>query len=112
VNDRTYYWRAIGQDGGIQVVVVTEAAFTRGAKGQQLTFTLGYDHLETPRGAGAVSLQQRAAVAPGVVREAIEAAIGSDPAFTGELDRADVTLKAEVLAGLQQRARLALPAPR
>lgn len=99
---------ARGAEGG----GLTAEAFTRGAKAQQLTFRLGYDHLKTPRGGGAISLQQRAAVAPGVVRAAIEAAVGSDPAFTGELGRADVTLTAEVLAAVQQLARLALPASR
>jgi hypothetical protein len=112
VESRVYYWRAIGKDWGINVVVVTEEAFTRDATAQQLTFRLEYDHLGTPRGNGAVSLRQRAAVAPGVVRAAIEAAVGSDPAFTGELGRADVTLTAEVLATVQQLARVTVsPSP-
>jgi hypothetical protein len=101
VNQRRYFWRAIGTDSGIDVVVVTEAAFTRGATAQQLTFTLDYDHLHTPLGRGGVRLRQRAAVAPGVVSLAIE----STPGFTGEIGRENVTTSAAIRRELQDRAR-------
>jgi hypothetical protein len=71
VDERRYSWRAIGTDWGIDVVVVTEAALSKGATGQQLRFTLGYDHLRIPLAGVGVGLEQRAVVAPGVVVLAI-----------------------------------------
>lgn len=109
VDGVTYYWRAAGDNHGINVVVVTAEAFARGVRAQQLVFRLEYDHLPTPRSGGVVGLRQRAVVAPGVVRAAIESAVASEPPFTGEIGRADVTLTAGTLASLQRIARLALP---
>jgi hypothetical protein len=106
VKERTYYWRANGTDWGIDVVIVTDAAFERGKVAQQLRFTLDYDHLETPRPAGGVSLHQRAAVAPGVVRLAIERALTLSPPFKGDHGAPHVTLPPELVAELQSSARL------
>src|SRR6187397_2529435 len=81
-----YYWRAIGTDWGISVVVATENAFRRGATAQQLRFSLDYDQRRVPfttaHGEG-VSLHQRAAVAPGIVHAAIESSLALPRPFTG-----------------------------
>ena len=108
VDQRRYFWRAIGTDWGITVVVVTEAAFTRGASAQQLAFNLDYDHLQTPHADGSVSLKQRAAVAPGVIRLAIQRAVASTPRFTGDIGEENITLPAQTLSELQRAARIEL----
>jgi hypothetical protein len=105
VAERTYYWRANGNDWGIEVAIVTEAAFVRGKEAQQLRFTLDYDHLRTPLLGRGVSLHQRAAVAPGVIRLAIERSLALSPPFTGEHGVPHVTLQPEVLAEVQSSAR-------
>jgi hypothetical protein len=106
VNQRRYFWRAIGTDGGINVVVVTEAAFTRGATAQQLTFELDYNHTYTQLYAGAFSMKQRTAVAPGVVALAIQRALALSPSFTGDVGKENITLPRQVVIELQQRARI------
>ena len=106
VEGRVYHWRANGTDWSVDVVVVTDAAFARGARAQQLVFSLDYDHLRTPLGNGGVGLTQRAAVAPGVVRLALEHALAAESPFTGAAGAADVTLSAQALAEVQARARL------
>lgn len=106
VEDRTYSWRAIGTDWGIDVVVVTEAAFERGKSAQQLRFNLDYDHIRTPHPGGAVALHQQAAVAPGVVRLAIERSLNLSPPFTGEPDALDIVLPKEIVSELQTSARI------
>lgn len=106
VEGRVYHWRANGHDWGIDVVIVTDAAFARGERAQQLVFTLDYDHLRTPRDNGAVGLRQRAAVAPGVVRLALEHALAAQPPFTGDAGAEDVTLTPRALDEVQARARL------
>lgn len=106
VEGRVYHWRANGQDWGIEVVVVTEDAFRRGDRAQQLAFTLDYDHLQTPREDGGVGLKQRAAVAPEVIRLAIEHSLSAKPPFTGIVGAADVTLSPQALAEVQARARI------
>lgn len=105
VEGRVYHWRANGQDWGIEVVVVTKDAFRRGERAQQLAFTLDYDHLQTPREAGGFNLKQRAAVAPEVIRLAIEHALSAKPPFTGIAGVADVTLSPQALEEVQARAR-------
>jgi hypothetical protein len=107
VDDRAYSWRAIGTDWGIDVVVVTVAAFERGKSAQQLRFSLDYDHIRTPHPGGGVALHQQAAVAPGVIRLAIERALDLSPPFTGAHDAPDVVLPSEVVATLQASARIA-----
>ena len=106
VRDSSFFWRAIGRDWGIEVIVVTDAAFIPGKTAQQLRFTLDYDHLYTDRGGGRTSFRQRAAVAPGAVQLAIERAVGLSPPFTGEHDQGDVSLPREALADVQARARV------
>ena len=106
VEGRVYHWRANGQDWGIEVVVVTEDAFRRGDRAQQLVFTLDYDHLRTPRENGGVGLKQRAAVVPEVIRLAIEHALAAKPPFTGIAGAADVTLSPQALAEVQAQARI------
>lgn len=108
VNQRRYFWRAIGTDWGIRVVVVTKAAFTRGATAQQLTFNLDYDHSCTALSSGAIGLRQRAAVAPGVVALAIQHAVASNPGFTGDIGAPDVTLSPQITGKLQEKARIEL----
>jgi hypothetical protein len=106
VDDRTYSWRATGTDWGIEVVVVTAAAFERGKNAQQLRFNLDYDHIHTPHPGGGVALYQQAAVAPGVIRLAIERALDLSPPFTGAHDAPDVVLPGEIAAKLQASARI------
>ena len=106
VEERVYHWRANGNDWGIDVVVVTEDAFRRGERAQQLVFTLDYDHLRTPLGNGVVAVRQRAAVAPAIVRLAIEHALSVEPPFLGIAGAADVTLNPQALAEVQARARI------
>jgi hypothetical protein len=106
VEGRVYHWRATGQDWGIEVVVVTKDAFRPGDRAQQLAFTLDYDHLQTPREAGGFDLKQRAAVAPEVIRLAIERALSAKPPFTGIAGAADVTLSPQTVAEVQARARM------
>jgi hypothetical protein len=106
VDQHRYFWRAIGTDWGINVMVITEAAFNKGATAQQLTFTLDYDHLRTPLARGAVSLRQRAAVAPGVVTLAIQRAVALTPSFTGAIGKRDITLPPQIVSELQERARV------
>jgi hypothetical protein len=106
VNQRRYFWRAIGTDWGINVVVVTEAAFIRGATAQQLTFNLGYTHSHTLLPSGGVRLQQQTAVTPGVVALAIEYALASNPSFTGDVGKEDITLPGRIVSELQGRARI------
>ncbi|MFP2903527.1 hypothetical protein ACLESD_00320 [Pyxidicoccus sp. 3LFB2] len=108
VADADYFWRANGTDWGIHVVVVGPAAFVSGQRAQQLGFTLDYDALRTPI-AGGVGLWQRAAVAPGVVRFALERALAATPPFTGEAGRADVSLSKEDQQEAQRLARLPIP---
>ena len=107
VDERQYFWRAIGTDWGIEVLAVTEAAFTRGATAQQLKFELDYNHLQTPRADRSVSLKQRAAVAPGVVALAIRYAVSSTPSFTGDIGESNVTLPPRIISEIQEKARLA-----
>ncbi len=83
------------------MVVVTEDAFRRGDRAQQLAFILDYDHLQTPREDGGVGLKQRAAVAPEVIRLAIERALSAEPPFTGIAGAADVTLSPQAVAEVQ-----------
>ena len=109
VDDRTYSWRAIGTDSGIDVVVVTAAAFERGKRAQQLRFSLDYDHIRTPHLGGGFALHQQAAVAPGLIRLAIEHARDLSPPFTGAHDAPDAVLPSEVVATLQASARMSLP---
>jgi hypothetical protein len=109
VGNETYSWRAIGTDSGIDVVVVTDAAFVRATKAQRLLFRLDYDHLKSPRPGGAVAFRQRAVVAPGVVRRAIHVARGLSSPFTGETGVPDVVLSREELALLQAAARSRSP---
>lgn len=111
VNEHSYFWRAIGTDWGISVVVVTEDAFIPGATAQQLTFQLRYDALQTPHPDGSVSLKQRAAVAPGVVALAIQHAIRSTPRFTGKIGEQNIVLPAHVLPELQAAARMDVTQP-
>ncbi len=106
VEGSVYHWRANGQDWGIEVIVVTEGAFHRGDRAQQLAFTLDYDHLQTPREAGGFALKQRAAVAPEVIRLAIERALSAEPPFRGIAGAADVSLSPQAVAELQVRARI------
>lgn len=106
LNEQTYYWRANGQDWGIEVVIVTGDAFISGARAQQLVFTLDYDHLRTPHPGGSTSLQQRAAVSPGIIRSAIEYAIVADPPFIGTPGGNDISLPVHAVAALQDHARL------
>ncbi len=117
VHNQDYYWRAIGRDhpggdwpGGIDVVVVTETAFQRGQKAQQLKLSLRYDHLETPYttpyGNG-ISLHQQAAVTPRVVARAIEWAIAQEPPFTGESGLDDVEVSGGIVEELQALAHTA-----
>lgn len=106
VAGRVFFWRADGNDWGINVAIVTDDAFRRGEKAQQLAFLLDYDHLRTPLGGGAVGLTQRAAVAPGVIRLAIERALAAEPPFTGVAGKPDVTLSPEALAEVQAQARI------
>jgi hypothetical protein len=106
VGGALFFWRALGTDGGIDVVVVTKAAFARAGAAQQLRFTLDYDHRRTPHDDGSTSLHQRAAVAPGVVRLAIERAVALSPPFTGELGLPDISLPSEALAEAQAAARV------
>jgi len=109
VSDSQYRWRAIGTDFGIKVVVVTDAAFERGKAAQQLRFRLDYDHLETPFKtplASGVSLKQRAAVSPGVVRLAIERALTLPQPFTGKHGDPDIILESRIVAELQASARV------
>ena len=93
---------ALGHDWGIDVVVITRDAFDPGKTAQQLRFRLDYDHLrttrETPHGRG-YSLQQRAAVAPGLVRSAIEHALTLPQPFTGQHGEPDVIKSLYVNAG-------------
>lgn len=106
VDQRRYLWRAIGTERGIKVVVVTEAAFTRGATAQQLMFNLDYDQLSIALPGGASSLWQRAAVAPGVVALAIQSAVASNPSFTGGIGAQNITLSPQIIGRLQEMARI------
>ncbi|HET9954324.1 MAG TPA: hypothetical protein VFQ61_07465 [Polyangiaceae bacterium] len=109
VCDTTFYWRTFGTDGGLKVVVVTAAAFAHGNSAQQLRFTLDYDHERSPHSDGGARLYQRAAVAPSVVRLAIERAVSLLPPFTGENGQANMSLPADVLAEIQACARRHAP---
>lgn len=80
VNGGTFFWRALGRDYGIDVVVVTAQAFERG-RSQHLHFVLRY--------AGA---PQQTAVSPGVVRRAIEMGCARQPPFTGSDGEKDLLL--------------------
>ena len=106
VEGRLYHWRANGNDWGITVAIVTKDAFRSGEKAQQLAFDLDYDHLKKPLGGGAVGLTQQAAVAPAVIRLAIEHALAATPPFTGSAGEPDVTLSSQALAEVQERARI------
>jgi hypothetical protein len=108
VHQQRYLWRATGTDCGIRVVVVTEAALTRGATAQQLIFNLDYDHLRSALPGGASSLRQRAAVAPGVVALAIQHAVASNPPFTGAIGAQNITLSPQIIGRLQETARIEL----
>jgi hypothetical protein len=109
IDDSVYYWRASGHEWGLDVVVVTDDAFQRGTTAQQLVFRLDYDHECTPLVGpfDGVSLRQRAAISPAVVRAAIERARIATPPFTGEIGLPDVTLDSSVLDKLQALARSA-----
>ena len=106
VKDRTYSWRAIGSDWGIDVVVVTEGAFERGKRAQQLRFNVDYDYIRTPHPSGGEALHQQTAVAPGLIRLAIERSLNLWPPFTGEHDASDIVLPKEIVSELQTSARI------
>lgn len=80
IDGNLYYWRALGRDFGIDVVVITEAAFARG-RAQQLLFGLKYG-----------GSPQRTTVTPAVVRRAVELGTVKSPPFTGDKGDADVVL--------------------
>jgi hypothetical protein len=103
VADADWFWRALGRDWGIEVVIVGAAAFVPGQRAQQLTFTLGYAHERTPHGMG-VHLRQTTAIAPGVVRLALQRALAASPPFTGEAGLEDVTLPKADLLEVQRQA--------
>ncbi|MBK8259678.1 MAG: hypothetical protein IPK82_44350 [Polyangiaceae bacterium] len=111
VDQRRYFWRAIGGDCGIEVIVITEMAFTVGATAQQLTFRLGYDHLQISRSDGSKLWRQHAAVAPGVVRLAIQYATASTPSFTGNIGEQNIALPDHFLPELQAAARTNVKPP-
>jgi hypothetical protein len=100
---------AVPKNGWRKIVVITQAAFYRGKTAQQLRFTLDYDHLmtpfETPLGRGE-SLRQRAAVAPGVVRLAIERALMLPQPFSGKHGEPNVVLRGKIVTELQAFARV------
>ena len=87
-------------------MVVTDAAFAKGKRAQQLRFSLAYDHLRLPRAGGVVAFRQRAVVAPGVIRRAIHVARSLPSPFTGGCGAPDVVLAGEMIALLQASARL------
>lgn len=110
VNGRRYLWQAIGDDGLIRVIIATRTTVTKDGRPQQLRFSLGYHHSPTTRLEGGVCLHsgarlhQRTSVSPGVVALAIRRALASNPPFTGDLGKEDVTLAPEVVCELQERA--------
>lgn len=107
VGGQAYHWRATGTDWGIDVVVVTEAAFEPSTTSQQLRFTLDYDHDWRPySGGGRTSKRQRAVVGPGVVRLALERALALSPPFTGGHGAPNIALPRETVTQLQSAARL------
>ncbi len=108
VADADWFWRATGTDWGISVVVVGPAAFVSGQRAQQLGFYVDYAHERTPQGAGVVHLRQKTAIAPGVVRLALERALAATPPFTGEAGLKDMTLPKDDLREVQ---RLAMEGP-
>lgn len=109
VDAQRFYWRALGGDWFINVVIVTDAAFVSGHTAQQLRFRLSYDQLRTACPGGSISLHQRAAITPAVVRRAIELSRERVPAFSGDLDLADVELSGSETHELQELARLEPP---
>lgn len=105
VASQTYSWRAIGTDYGIEVVVVTDAAFDVGKTAQQLKLNLDYNPVTTPHPGGGVAHRQQTAVSPGVIRLAIERALSLSPPFTGEHGAPDIRLPREIVAELKASAR-------
>jgi hypothetical protein len=105
VSDHHYFWRAIGRDWSISVVVVTEAAFARAGTAQQLRFELSYDPLREKRPQSETH-HQRAVVSPAVVRRAIEIATELTPPFTGDHGKPHMTLPAEFDDAIRELARV------
>ncbi len=105
VDNRHFYWRTIGTDWGITLVVVTDAAFVSGKAAQQLKVNFDYDHYRTQVAVGVTTLRQQAAITPKIVRLAIERAMAMDPPFTGEIGAEVMLLAQEILQELQQEAR-------
>lgn len=105
IADADWFWRANGTDWGIDVVVVGPEAFVSGQRAQQLVFNLDYDPHRTPPGTG-MSGRQQAAIAPGVVRFALERALAAQPPFTGEVGPPDMSLSKEDLKEAQRLAHL------
>lgn len=114
VNGRRYLWKAIGDDWSIRVVIATSTTFTKDGRPQQLKFDLGYHHCPTtqPNACALLHdgtrLRQRTIVSPGVIALAIERALVSNPPFTGDHGREDVTLAPEVLREIEGRATASL----
>ena len=106
VDNHHFYWRTIGTDWGITLVVVTDAAFIPNKTSQQLRITFDYDQLRTQIAPGAVALTQRVVITPRIVRLAIEQAIAMEPAFTGEIGAEDISLASAILQEFQQQARV------
>lgn len=67
VGDREYFWSATGDDGWINLRVMTDVN-----GGQQLWCMFEYHHDRTPQGDGSVSLTNQFVVTPFIVRQAIE----------------------------------------
>jgi hypothetical protein len=109
VDDRRFYWRTLGSDWVITLVVVTDAAFIPQATSQQLRVSFKYDYLETPNTWGGATLTQQAAITPKIVRLAIEQAMKMEPPFTGEIGAEDISLNPAILQELQQQARVTQP---
>lgn len=104
VNEKQYFWRAIGTDWGINGVIVTDEAFVRGQSSQQLLFNIDYDHDETPLSGGVIRLQQQAVISPGLIRLAIKLGMKKHPPFTGEVGKENIILQGNDIDVLQEKA--------
>lgn len=113
VQNRLFFWRAIGTDGDILLVVVTESAFRPGQTGQKILIRFDYDPESIPdENRPGFTRTVHKAITPRSVRLAIEESLKPEIAFTGEPNQPDVLLSPETIRKLQEAARSIRPEKR
>jgi hypothetical protein len=102
VAQKTYFWRTHMDSDflGVHAVIVTEEAFVRGHRGQQLKFFVPRMIPGLPAPSPWPAVPSQYPITPAIIRRAIELASAAPSPFTGALDAGDVVLDAKDAARL------------